>query len=53
MCDYTSLVPTSYWMLVFLEFALAVVTFGALRFITAPYGRYLREGWGVTAMALP
>jgi 3-oxo-5-alpha-steroid 4-dehydrogenase 1 len=51
MCDYSLLVPTSYWMLVLLEFALAVVTFGALRFITAPYGRYLREGWGVTVPA--
>jgi 3-oxo-5-alpha-steroid 4-dehydrogenase 1 len=29
-----------------LEFALAVVTFVALRFITAPYGRFRRPGWG-------
>jgi protein-S-isoprenylcysteine O-methyltransferase Ste14 len=38
-------------MLVFLEIALAVVTFVALRFITAPYGRYQRAGWGVTMPA--
>jgi protein-S-isoprenylcysteine O-methyltransferase Ste14 len=36
---------------VFLEIALAVVTFVALRFITAPYGRYGRTGWGVTVPA--
>jgi protein-S-isoprenylcysteine O-methyltransferase Ste14 len=38
-------------MLVFLDIALAVVTFVALRFITAPYGRYVRDGWGVTVPA--
>jgi len=38
-------------MLVLLEIALAVVTFVALRFITAPYGRYQRSGWGVTLPA--
>lgn len=38
-------------MLVFLEIALAVVTFVALRFMTAPYGRYVRAGWGVTVPA--
>jgi protein-S-isoprenylcysteine O-methyltransferase Ste14 len=37
--------------LVFLEIALAVVTFVALRFITAPYGRFERKGWGVTVPA--
>ena len=35
-----------YGGLVLLEFALAVVTFVALRFITAPYGRFRRSGWG-------
>jgi 3-oxo-5-alpha-steroid 4-dehydrogenase 1 len=35
-------------MLAFVEIALAAVTFVALRFITAPYGRYRRAGWGVT-----
>ncbi|HEX5198995.1 methyltransferase [Paractinoplanes rhizophilus] len=43
--------PTSYRMLVLLEFALAAVTFVALRFITAPYGRHLRAGWGATVPA--
>ena len=43
--------PGSYRVLVFLEIALAVVTFVALRFITAPYGRYERKGWGVTVPA--
>lgn len=38
-------------MFVLLEIALAVVTFVALRFITAPYGRYERAGWGVTVPA--
>jgi 3-oxo-5-alpha-steroid 4-dehydrogenase 1 len=32
--------------LVLLELALAVPTFVALRFLTAPYGRHAREGWG-------
>jgi 3-oxo-5-alpha-steroid 4-dehydrogenase 1 len=44
-------VPSSYRVLVFLEIALAVVTFVALRFTTAPYGRYLRRGWGRTVPA--
>jgi 3-oxo-5-alpha-steroid 4-dehydrogenase 1 len=41
-------VPASgpYRALVVLEFALAVPTFIALRFVTAPYGRYRRAGWG-------
>jgi protein-S-isoprenylcysteine O-methyltransferase Ste14 len=38
-------------MLVLLELALAAVTFVALRFITAPYGRHLRAGWGATVPA--
>ena len=43
--------PISYRALVSLEIALAAVTFVALRFTTAPYGRHLREGWGVTVPA--
>lgn len=43
--------PVPYRVLVIVEIALAVVTFVALRFITAPYGRHLREGWGVTVPA--
>ena len=43
--------PISYRVLVLVEIAFAVVTFVALRFTTAPYGRYLREGWGVTVPA--
>jgi hypothetical protein len=27
---------------------LAVVTLAALSFVTAPYGRYVRDGWGPT-----
>jgi protein-S-isoprenylcysteine O-methyltransferase Ste14 len=37
--------------LVLLEFALAVATVAGLRFITAPYGRYGRGGWGPTVPA--
>jgi 3-oxo-5-alpha-steroid 4-dehydrogenase 1 len=44
-------VPGSYRLLVFVEIALAAVTFVALRLITAPYGRYQRGGWGVTVPA--
>jgi 3-oxo-5-alpha-steroid 4-dehydrogenase 1 len=44
-------VPSWYRVLVFLEIALAAVTFVALRFTTAPYGRYLRKGWGRTVPA--
>ena len=40
-----------YRILVFLEMALAVVTFVALHFMTAPYGRYQRAGWGITMSA--
>lgn len=38
-------------MAVTLEFALAVVTFAALRLLPAPYGRYARPGWGPTLAA--
>jgi protein-S-isoprenylcysteine O-methyltransferase Ste14 len=46
-------VPASglYRDLVLLEFALAVVTFVALRRVDAPYGRYSRTGWGPTVPA--
>lgn len=37
-----------YKYLLWAVFAFAVVTFIALRFITAPYGRHAREGWGPT-----
>jgi protein-S-isoprenylcysteine O-methyltransferase Ste14 len=40
-----------YRLFVLLEIALAVITFVALRIITAPYGRYERTGWGVTIPA--
>jgi protein-S-isoprenylcysteine O-methyltransferase Ste14 len=40
-----------YRTLVFLEFALAAATFVGLRFVTAPYGRYRRAGWGPTVPA--
>jgi 3-oxo-5-alpha-steroid 4-dehydrogenase 1 len=41
----------TYGYLVALEFVLALVTFVALRFITAPYGRHGRAGWGPTVPA--
>jgi steroid 5-alpha reductase family enzyme len=44
-------VPDPYRALVVLELALAVPTFVGLRFITAPYGRYRRAGWGPTVPA--
>lgn len=37
--------------LVFLQFALAVLTVAGLTFITAPYGRFTRGGWGPTVPA--
>jgi protein-S-isoprenylcysteine O-methyltransferase Ste14 len=40
-----------FWSLLVLELALAAVTFVALRFITAPYGRHGRGGWGPTVPA--
>lgn len=39
---------TLYWGAVGLLYALAVVTFAALQFVTAPYGRHERRGWGPT-----
>ena len=33
---------------VFAHFGLGVLTFAALWFVTAPYGRHLRAGWGPT-----
>ncbi|WP_271178314.1 DUF1295 domain-containing protein [Leifsonia poae] len=39
---------TAFGWLVALEIALAVVTFVALCFIVAPYGRHNRGGWGPT-----
>lgn len=43
LCDFVAQV---FWGAVGLELALAVVTFLALRLITAPYGRHARPGWG-------
>jgi protein-S-isoprenylcysteine O-methyltransferase Ste14 len=40
-----------YQLLVALELVLAVLTFVGLRFITAPYGRHGRGGWGPTVPA--
>jgi 3-oxo-5-alpha-steroid 4-dehydrogenase 1 len=42
---------TAYQALVGLEFAIALPTLLGLRFITAPYGRYRRSGWGPTVPA--
>jgi 3-oxo-5-alpha-steroid 4-dehydrogenase 1 len=38
----------TYELLVGVMLALAVVTFVALRFVIAPYGRHARRGWGPT-----
>lgn len=40
-----------YPWLVYAEFALAAVTFAALCFIVAPYGRHNRAGWGPSVPA--
>jgi protein-S-isoprenylcysteine O-methyltransferase Ste14 len=39
---------STYNALVLVEFVLAAITYLALRFIPAPYGRYARTGWGPT-----
>lgn len=46
-----ALVAATFRGAVLLELALAVVTFLALRWITAPYGRQARPGWGPTLPA--
>jgi 3-oxo-5-alpha-steroid 4-dehydrogenase 1 len=43
--------PDAYRNLVLLELALALLTVIGLRFITAPYGRHGRAGWGPTVPA--
>ncbi|HEV7813406.1 MAG TPA: 3-oxo-5-alpha-steroid 4-dehydrogenase, partial [Leifsonia sp.] len=45
--------PTAgpYRWFVYLEIVLAVVTFVALCFVVAPYGRHGRDGWGPTVPA--
>ncbi|WP_432842149.1 DUF1295 domain-containing protein [Dactylosporangium sp. CA-092794] len=43
--------PGVYLWLVLLELALAVATMVGLRFLTAPYGRHGRSGWGPTVPA--
>jgi len=37
-----------YWWVVYAWLGIAAVTFLALLFITAPYGRHMRKGWGPT-----
>lgn len=44
-------VSGGYRALVVLEFVLAVATFVGLRFVRAPYGRYLSKRWGPTVPA--
>jgi len=43
--------PGLFGALVALEFVLAVATAVGLRFVTAPYGRFGRDGWGPTVPA--
>ncbi|NLG28800.1 MAG: DUF1295 domain-containing protein, partial [Chloroflexi bacterium] len=40
--------PTSFWGLLVSSFIVAVGTFVLLLFISAPYGRHARSGWGPT-----
>jgi protein-S-isoprenylcysteine O-methyltransferase Ste14 len=42
---------TLYHYLIWTEFGLAAITFISLFFISAPYGRFVRPGWGVTIKA--
>jgi 3-oxo-5-alpha-steroid 4-dehydrogenase 1 len=39
--------PLIYNILLIAVFAFAVITFTTLLFITAPYGRHFRKGWGI------
>jgi len=45
------MLATYHSTLVWIEIALAVLTFVSLLFITAPYGRHARAGWGPTISA--